>query len=78
MTKESNEKQNSYKVRMCQLFVDSKFIKMMLYITPAVSTFLECSKFLSNQKTNEDSILMDFNKTILKYTVLLFEVSVYS
>lgn len=75
MTKELNEKQNSYKTRMCQQFSDTEFIKMILYITPAVSTFLECVKFLSKQKTKEHIILMDSSKTFLKYTVLLFEVS---
>lgn len=75
MVKESNEKQNSYKTRMCQVFVENDFIKTILCITPAISTFLECVKLLSKQKTREHIILMDSNKTLLKYTVLLFEVS---
>lgn len=75
MTNILNDKQNMYKTRVCQLFDDSKFIKMILFITPAVSKFLECVKFLSKQKTKEHIILMDSNKTLLKYTVLLFEVS---
>lgn len=60
---------------MCQLFTDSEFIKMILYITPAISKFLESVKCLSKQKTKEHIILMDSNKTLLKYIVLLFEVS---
>lgn len=64
-----------YKTRIYQLFADSEFIKMILYITPAISKFLECVQFLSKQKTKEHIILMDCNKTLLKYTVLLFEVS---
>ncbi|VVC25146.1 Hypothetical protein CINCED_3A023792 [Cinara cedri] len=74
MTKILNDKQNLYKTRISQLFDDSKFIKMILFITPAISKFLECVKFLSKKKTKEHIILMDSNKTLLKYTVLLFEV----
>lgn len=75
MTKILNDKQNLYKTRVCQLFNNNKFIKTILFITPAVSTFLECVKFLSKKKTKEHIILMDSNKTFLKYIVLLFEVS---
>lgn len=75
MTNELNEKQNSYKTRMCELFADSKFNKKLLFITPAISKFLESVKLLSKQKTKEHIILMDSNKTLLKYVVLLFEVS---
>jgi len=75
MVKELNEKQNVYKTRMSQLFEDSEFIKILLLLTPAISKFLECVKFLSKQKAKEHIILMDSNKTFLKYTVLLFEVS---
>ncbi|CAH1724958.1 unnamed protein product [Aphis gossypii] len=74
MVKELNEKQNTYKTRMSQLFEDSKFIKVILLLTPAISNFLECVKFLSKQKSKEHIILMDSNKTLLKFTVLLFEV----
>lgn len=77
MTHILNDKQTVYKTRVCQLFDDCKFIKMILFITPAISKFLECVKFLSKQKTKEHIILMDSNKTLLKYTVLLFEVSRY-
>ncbi|XP_025420820.1 huntingtin [Sipha flava] len=70
---ELNEKQNVYKTRMCQLFEDNKFIKMVLLFTSAISKFLECVKLLSKQKTKEHIILMDSNKTLLRYTVLLFE-----
>jgi hypothetical protein len=72
---ELNEKQNVYKTRMCQLFEDNKFIKMVLLFTSAISKFLECVKLLSKQKTKEHIILMDSNKTLLRYTVLLFEVN---
>lgn len=75
MNKNLNEKQNVYMTRMCELFTDSGFIKMILFITPAISKFLECVKCLSKQKTKEHIILMDYNKTLLKYTVLLFEVN---
>jgi len=75
MNKELNEKQNMYKIQMCELFTDSEFIKMILYITPAISKFLECVKLLSKHNTKKHIILMDSNKTLLKYTVLLFEVS---
>lgn len=75
MTKESNEKQNLYKTRMCQLFSESDFNKKILFMTPAISKFLECVKTLSKYKTKEQIILMDSNKTLLKYTILLFEVS---
>lgn len=75
MINELNEKQNAYKTRMCQLFEDNKFTKMILLLTPAISKFLECVKLLSKQKTKEHIILMDSNKTLLKYTVLLFEAS---
>lgn len=60
---------------MYELFENKEFIKIILHITPAISNFLECVKCLSNQKTNEQIILMDFNKILLKYSVLLFEVS---
>jgi len=73
---ELNEKQNLYKTRMCQLFDDCEFIKLILFITPAISKFLECVKLLSKLKTKEHIILMDSNKFLLKYTVLLFEVSI--
>jgi len=75
MVKELNEKQNVYKTRMSQLFEDSKFIKIIFLLTPAISNFLECVKLLSKQKAKEHINLMDSNKTLLKYTVLLFEVS---
>lgn len=75
MANELNEKQNSYKTRMCELFADNEFNKKILFITPAISKFLESVKLLSKQKTKEHIILMDSNKTLLKYVVLLFEVS---
>lgn len=75
MVKELNEKQNMYKTRMSQLFEDSKFIKIIWFLTPAISKFLECVKYLSKHNSKEHIILMDSNKTLLKYTVLLFEVS---
>lgn len=76
MVEEFNEKQTVYKTRMSQLFEDSKFIKTIFLLTPAISKFLENVKFLSKQKAKEHIILMDSNKTLLKYTVLLFEVSI--
>lgn len=75
MTSELNEKQNSYKTRMCELFADIEFNKKILFMTPAISKFLESVKLLSKRKTKEHIILMDSNKTLLKYVVLLFEVS---
>lgn len=60
---------------MSQLFEDSKFIKIIWLLTPAISKFLECVKFLSKHNSKEHIILMESNKTLLKYTVLLFEVS---
>jgi len=75
MNKELNEQQNAYKIHVCKLFTDNGFTKMISYITPAISTFLECVKLLSKQNTKEHIILMDSNKNLLKYTVLLFEVS---
>jgi len=67
-----------YKIQVCELFTDSEFIKIILYITPAISKFLECVKLLSNHNIEDHIILMDKTKTyttLLKYTVLLFEVS---
>lgn len=75
MNKELNEKQNVYKIKLCELFMDSEFIKMILYITPAISKCLECVKCLSKHNIKEHIIFMDSNKTLLQYTVLLFEVS---
>lgn len=60
---------------MNQLFEDSKFIKTIWFLIPAISKFFECVKFLSKLNSKEHLILMDSNKTLLKYTVLLFEVS---
>lgn len=60
---------------MCQLFADSEFIKIMLFVTPAITKLLESVKLLSKQKSKEHIILIDSNKSLLKYTVLLFEVS---
>lgn len=74
MTNELNEKQNVYKTHMSQLFEDNKFTKTILLFTPAISRFLECVKLLSKQKAKEHIFLMDSNKILLKYTVLIFEV----
>lgn len=74
MIKVLNEKQNAYKARMCRLFADTELVKTILSYTPAISKFFECVKFLSTLKTKEHIILMDSNKTLLKYCVLLFEV----
>jgi len=60
---------------MCQLFADSEFMKMMLFVIPAISKLLESVKLLSKQKAKEHIILMDYKKSLLKFTVLLFEVS---
>jgi len=64
-----------YKTRMSQLFEDSKFIKTIWFLTPAISKFYECVEILSKHNSKKHIILMDSNKTLLKYTVLLFEVS---
>lgn len=60
---------------MYQLFANNEVIKIILHITPAISHFLECVKCLSKQKIKEQIILMDSNKNLLKYSLLLFEVS---
>jgi len=60
---------------MSQLFEDSKFIKIIWFLTPAISKFFECVEFLSKHNSKEHIISMESNKNLLKYTVLLFEVS---
>lgn len=60
---------------MIQLFEDSKFIKIIWFLTPAISKFLECVKFLSKHNSREHIISIESNKNLLKYTVVLFEVS---
>ncbi|XP_050533729.1 huntingtin isoform X2 [Daktulosphaira vitifoliae] len=68
-----NEKQVSYKTQMYELFADKSMIKVILHIIPAVTTFLECVKNLSKYKAKGHIILMNSNKTLIKFTVFIVE-----
>ncbi|XP_050429862.1 huntingtin isoform X2 [Adelges cooleyi] len=73
LNKKLTEKQSSYKTRMCELFEDKELVKSALQIIPAVTQFLECVKCLSKYKNKKHIILMDSNKTLLKFTIFMVE-----